>query len=122
MARRSKTRAEIELRRERLHHRYHLADATVPWLGRASLVAASWIPLQAIQPMIASLAGKSTTVDAVASVTATTSLIVSGGWYLERRKNRKQANELARLRGRTEQLEELPLRQLTTGEEKGDRP
>jgi hypothetical protein len=82
----------------RLHRRYQLASDTLPWLGRVALVASSFLPLWAIQPMVGDLAGKETNINAVASVSLTASVVLGGTAIAQRRRIQSQREELKRLR------------------------
>ena len=79
--------------------------AAIPWVGRAGMVAASYFPLQALQPMVEDLAGQTTHVNASISLSVAMSVFLGGTYFVQRRKLRQQREELERLRGRLEEID-----------------
>lgn len=79
--------------------------AAIPWVGWILLLAASWVPLQAIQPMIHEVAGKNTNVTISISISVVINILLSGTYFVQRRTVKRQQKELTRLRGRLEEID-----------------
>lgn len=93
----------------------------VPWLGRAVLIAAAYIPLQAIQPMVNELAGKHTDVTLSISISVVINFLLGGTYFIQKRKLKRQHDELVRLRGRLEEIDESRLSALGPKSQAGRR-
>jgi hypothetical protein len=105
---RKRTKHERRLERsesvavERIRSRRDITLAVVPRLGKGGLVGMLYFPLQAIEPMVEDLAGKSTDVTTSFSFTVAISVVVTGAYFNQRIKNGQQKRELQRLRARLE--------------------
>jgi hypothetical protein len=81
--------------------RYALAKSFVPIF----YIAAFYLPLRAVQPIAADLAGKETHLTLTISITLVFSLAISAGFLAQLKKLREQAEELRRQRRRIVSLE-----------------
>ena len=102
----------------RIAARSEVIIAAIPWVGRAGMVAASYFPLQALQPMVADLAGQTTHVTASISLSVAISAFFGGAYFVQRRKLRQQREELERLRGRLEEIDASRVPRLPEGGER----
>jgi hypothetical protein len=106
------TRREIQDRT--LFARYQVFRNISYGLSVALCIIASWVPLQAIQPLADTLAGKRTSVSVAIGLTASFSLAIVGGGVAMWVKLRRQRDEIIRLRTRLQVLEELGLERMET--------
>jgi hypothetical protein len=99
----------------RIAARSEVIVASVPWAGRVAMIAASYYPLQAAQPMVEDLAGQTTHVTASISLSIAISVCLAGTYFVQRRKLRRQRDELERLRGRLEEIDSSRIPELAEG-------
>ncbi len=89
--------------------RHSAIMATIEWLGKILFVAAFGVPLWFMQPMISALAGKTTNVNAVLSVSLVANIVMGIGGYTQYRRRKSQTGDLQRQRERSDTLESLLL-------------
>lgn len=105
--------------------RYRIYRYLTTFIGLAFLVAVTWVPLQAIEPIVSELAGKDTNINGVLNVSIAISitllLTLAGTGF----KIVHQGKELRRQRDRIVELEmrllERPLDRAGTGRKSGGR-
>jgi hypothetical protein len=97
----------MALRRSRME----LMQGLVPYVGWALVLIASVWPISEFNHSIHDLAGKTTNVNVVATVSVTLSIALAGTVWSQRKRIREQQHELERQRGRLMEREESQLEQ-----------
>jgi hypothetical protein len=85
--------------------------AAIPWVGWALIVAAMWIPLHEMRPMVEDVAGKKTDVTLTFSFSVAINIMLGGAYLVQRRKLKRQRDELIRIRSRLEAIDEERLKE-----------
>lgn len=100
---------QFELAQQQQKQRGQALRTATSWCGRIVFVLVLWVPLQAVIPMVADLAGKTTNVSLVATLSLTVSIATTTGYVVEVKRRRKAERELTDVRGRLEQMQTLQL-------------
>jgi len=85
--------------------KYRLIEKAIDVLKWPAIVATSWIPASAMQPMVHDLAGKDTRIDAALSITVTWGTVASAGWANSAYQSRKRKKSTEKNRSRADSLE-----------------
>ncbi|MFW6776092.1 hypothetical protein ACOACO_17545 [Nocardioides sp. CPCC 205120] len=109
----AKPEREVSLTRKEAAdlHRYKVfTDAEhkqqmIQWAGRVAVALALAVPLWVLGFLVEDLAGKNTDVTISMTITIAISVVIGGAYWNQVRKNKAQATELTRLRGRLEQID-----------------
>lgn len=109
MARKSLSKDQIALRKLR----YGLWDRFVPWLGAGLLIVLSAIPLAVIGYWVHEVAGKTTNINAVISVSIAVNIAFAATIGIYEVRRRKQVTAIEELRGKLSAYQEAGL--LTAG-------
>lgn len=84
---------ELELARQKQWSKF--ISQMVPWVGRSGFVLALWLPMRALAPMVADLAGKTTTVSGALQVSISVSVVTTIGYVVENRRGAKARKKVA---------------------------
>jgi hypothetical protein len=102
------------VREAQIAARTEIMLSAIPWIGWAALVVLTYIPLQAVQPMIDDLAGKDTNVTMSVSLSIAINVVLAGTFFVQKARMKRQQRELIRLRGRLEEIDKNRVSPTTT--------
>lgn len=88
-------------------HRHTVTMSIVGWCGRALVVGIFAIPLLTMQPMVRDLAGKTTNINAIMSVSIILNLALALSVASQMRQKKKKGEDLRRQRDRMSGLEHV---------------
>jgi len=102
-------KSDNELRMARLLHHHSVTMECIKWGGRVLCVATFALIVKVMQPIFDSLAGKTTNINMVVTVSVVVNIALAWTIVFQYTRGRVQSTEIQRLRSRENDLEQLIL-------------